>query len=174
MLYTFEGSLPRIRRQFAAMRDLADSMSEALFVPRPEISGWSVGEHLDHLGKVGGGILHLLAKDKPVEFRGVSLLGRVVLGAGWIPRGKAKAPEKMQGVAGTKEEIDSLLGRGEELLRQLAENPPRERRLPLVKHPYFGGLNAPQAARFVAVHNHHHLKIIRAVAAAHGRVFPLP
>jgi hypothetical protein len=169
MLYSFDGSLARARAQFAAMRAIARAMESDLFVARPEVSGWSAGEHLDHLAKVSNGIAQLILRNKPVEARPLNLLGRAVLATGWIPRGRARSPEPLRGAVSTLEELEGLFSSGEELLRRLEDAPARATRHLLTRHPYFGALDARHSIRFVSVHIHHHLKIVDEIARAARR-----
>lgn len=166
MFYTFDGSLARVRTQLALMRSLPAEFGEDLFVSRPEVSGWSAGEHLDHCAKVTASILHVLAKDEPIDLRPVSAVGRLILEIDWIPRGKGRSPEKLRGAVVDARELDALWMAAEALLAQISAAPPRERTRPLLRHPVFGGLNATQSMRFAGVHSHHHLRIVREVARA--------
>lgn len=169
MLHSFDGSLTEVQRQFATIRTLPGQFGPDLFVPRPEVSSWSAGEHLDHVIKVAQAFLGQMRKDEPLDVPGVNWTGRVILGIGWIPRGKGKAPERVRGAVCTAEDLEAMLAAAEGLLLEVRAAPPKERRRPLAKHPVFRGLNAAESARMVAVHTHHHLKIVRDIARAGGR-----
>ena len=165
---SFHRCLAVARSQLGAFRGILAGFGDQLFVARPEVSGWSAGEHLDHTVKVMSAFLRQLQKDQPLDVAGVNLLGRAVLLAGWIPRGRGRAPEKVTGLRVAPDELTGAITAADGLLTALEEAPPRERRLPLAKHPYFRGLTAGQSARFVIVHNRHHLRIVADIARAAG------
>lgn len=60
------------------------------------VSAWSIGQHLDHLIKAHAGILDLC--DDPPQgtlcAEGITMVGRVVLFTGHIPRGRGRSPER--------------------------------------------------------------------------------
>ncbi len=129
----------------------------------PEVSGWSVAQQLEHLATVDRSVLQGIEKIDRGEIaeRGGAgtLVGRVILLLGWIPRGKGKAPEKS---------MPAGLG-GEELVAALETAKERFEKLDLARletsagtfpHPVFGHLTAGQWLRFVAVHHRHHGRII--------------
>lgn len=151
------------------MRALPEQFGAELFVARPAVSSWSAGEHLDHTIKVALAFLEQIRKDEPGDWPGVNWSGRLVLTLGWIPRGKARAPERVRGAVCDVGVLDSTIARVESLLVQLRTSPPKERRLPLAKHPYFRGLNAAESARMVEVHTRHHLKIVEEIGRAGAR-----
>lgn len=163
MFYSFEGSLSRVRTQLEVLRRLPSTFGERLFVPRPEISAWSVGEHFDHMAKVCRATLVQVGKDEAIDQPPIRWIGHVILGAGWIPRGRGRSPERMRGAVGTATDLEQLIDAAREALEHVAAHPPRERRKPLVKHPVFGGLDARQSIRMLAVHNAHHMKIVHQI-----------
>jgi hypothetical protein len=123
-------------------------------------SGWSISEHVDHCVRVMRVALERIHEPKPTS-RPKSLVGHVILAIGWIPRGRGKAPELVRGTRRSSEEISSEIN---ELRRLAGDLPPHvlsDRKTRVMKHPYFGGLTASETLRFLAIHNRHHLKIIR-------------
>ena len=142
------------------MRALADSGESRLFTVA-QCSGWCPSEHLDHIVKVSTSVVNrLLQLDAPAT-PGISLLGRVILAIGRIPRGKGKSPERVRGTRVSSAELHASLIKLEEKLDLLSGVHLAEKRGAIVPHPRFGGLRPGQALRFTAIHNDHHLRIIR-------------
>ncbi|MEE9185129.1 MAG: hypothetical protein V3U39_11745 [Acidimicrobiia bacterium] len=77
--------------------ELAVASDERFLACCADVSGWSIGQHLDHLGnanrEMAGAIQKILAGDAGSSRSGPTLVGRAVLFSGWIPRGAGKAPE---------------------------------------------------------------------------------
>ncbi len=128
------------------------------------VSGWSVGEHLDHLLIADGTLMDAIETPSTEELSPFSTVGRTLLLLRWIPRGRGRAPKRTQ-----PREVDA-----ERLAAGVVEARDRSRRLqsldarftdrrPVAKHPYFGGMSVAQCWRFMEVHHHHHLKIVRDV-----------
>jgi len=137
----------------------------------PRISGWSVGEQLDHATQVlVSGFSLLDAGQEPTRQGEINLTGRILLGLGWLPRGVGKSPK---GVLPKDASAETLRERLEELrhrLDALAAAPGRlDDPRPAIQHPYFGVLNPAQGVRFLAVHTRHHLKIVRDIRRAASR-----
>ena len=132
-----------------------------LLVCNERVSGWCPAEHLDHMAKVAGSVVHVLAKEDAQPRPGVTLIGRLVMLVGWIPRGLGKAPKRLTGTRASAEDIDAALARIEQELDALPPAAFSASRGSIVAHPRFGGLTPPQALRFIVVHNDHHLKIVR-------------
>lgn len=149
----------RLRTQAAEMRALA-SLPEAQLFARWEKSAWTPSEHLDHSLKVAVAVVRTLLRADAQRGRRISALGRLILFLGWIPRGRGKAPERLSGARASSVELLATLDHHEAQLAQLEASHLASARGPIVPHPYFGGLTPPQALRFVAIHTHHHLKIV--------------
>jgi DinB superfamily len=181
----------QILRQLALMAELARGPEAELAARAPAVSGWSVAEQLEHLVLVDRAVLksvrRILADShgqaaqpgEPEQPRqpappppsppGINLLGRLVLGTGFMPRGRARttppyhpgdAPAAAAG-AGIPE-IERGVRELEPRLGELEASGGRSR------HMRFGGLGGRQWLRFVAVHHHHHLKIVRDIRRARG------
>jgi hypothetical protein len=123
-------------------------------------SGWSISEHVDHCVRVMRFALERIHEPKPTS-RSKTLVGHVILAIGWIPRGRAKAPELVRGTRRSSEEISSEITELRRLAADLPSHALNNRKIRVMKHPYFGGLTASETLRFLAIHNRHHLKIIR-------------
>src|SRR6202140_2202936 len=91
----------QILRQLALMAELARGPEAELAARAPAVSGWSVAEQLEHLVLVDRAVLKSVrrilddphgrsAQSAQPAPPGINVLGRVVLGAGFIPRGRAR------------------------------------------------------------------------------------
>lgn len=167
-------SFQRATRQGHRLRELARGTRESLGLTRPRVSSWSVAQHLEHLALSNQLMLDLideiLAGEATIGPQGPSLIGRLVLFTGWIPRGKGKAPQAAlpRGVSESRlleliidagRRIDRLGGRLDEIEHATGRRP----------HFAFGGLTAGQWLRVIEVHNRHHLEIIDDILSGRGR-----
>lgn len=155
--------IDRIARQF----DDLYGFSEVAELRVERISKWSVAQHLHHLMKSDRSIFEYFPAPDEGPIRPVTTVGRIVLWTGWIPRGKGRAPNTTQPEAPGSEEIAAEVATSKSLFDDSIEPPetllePRA----IAQHPVFGSLNRAQWLRFVAVHHHHHIKIIRDVMRA--------
>src|SRR5258708_39541362 len=97
----------QILRQLALMAELAREPEAELAARAPAVSGWSVAEQLEHLVLVDRAVLKSVRRilddphgqsaqsaqpAQPPAPPGVNLLGRVVPGARFLPRGRAAPP----------------------------------------------------------------------------------
>jgi len=136
----------------------------------PEVSAWSVGRQVEHCALAMEGIGEaLLASTPPPPRAGLALTQRLVLLAGWLPRGRARAPESVVPTAEPDPgALERHLSAAEELLRRVA----RADRGLWFRHFVLGVMDRDRALRFLAVHNRHHGKIARDVlrrAESRGR-----
>jgi DinB family protein len=172
----------QILRQLALMAELARGPEAELAARAPAVSGWSVAEQLEHLVLVDRAVLksvrrilddpHGQSAQSAQPAPGINLVGRVVLGTGFIPRGRARTmPPYQPGAAPAAAAGSGILGI-EEIERGVRELEPRLGELEASgirsRHPLFGGLGGRQWLRFVTVHHHHHLKIVRDIRRARG------
>ncbi len=161
-----------------AVKDLATvwpqlvALSAESALNAPAVSQWSIGHHLDHLVKVHAGIFALCAEapaDPPCA-PGITLIGRVVLLTGHIPRGRGKSPEQYLPQPMSTAELMNRIAALQVVLADIAMRTAwlrtaRER----FAHPVFGGLTRAQWLRFAVVHQNHHLAIIRDIRLAAGQ-----
>lgn len=162
-------SLVRLQTQIGRLRALASAPEERLYAAAPQISGWSVAEHVDHLVKVSSAVVGRVREENaPPEPRGISFIGRVILACGWIPRGVGKSPARVHGARATPVELEASLQKLEKSVAAVAPSM-IDRRTPIVPHPRFGGLTPAQALRFAVVHNEHHLKIVEEILRSSAR-----
>jgi hypothetical protein len=152
--------------ELAAKHELHD-------VEAANVSKWTIGKQLEHLLLSDEAVLDRLdrltdGREGP-EPGGKTLLGRVLLLAGFIPRGRGKAPSAVKPAGRDAADIEAGLQRLGERLAELTEQ------LPLLeeagwrcRHPYFGALDIGEWMRFMDVHHRHHLKIVRDIRQAAG------
>jgi hypothetical protein len=80
------------------------------------------------------------------------------MNTGYIPRGKGRAPQHtLPQEKITKEELLVHLKKAKDASRNLKDLTVGK----TFKHPLFGWLNLKESSRFMKIHTHHHLKIIR-------------
>lgn len=155
----------------ARLRELARS-PELLAVRSPAVSGWSVGEHVEHLDAsdrlILAGLRGAAAGAAGGETGGgPNLVGRLCLLTGWIPRGRGRAPSSVRPRGIDARELDGRLADLESELSALEPALPRLVASPLrAPHPVFGPLAPGQWLRFVSIHHRHHLKIVRDIRQA--------
>lgn len=154
---------------------------ERLYVRIEEVSAWSPAQHVDHVlraldlmwrtveglesGRAEGG----------GAAGGPTLVGRVVLLTGWIPRGRGEAPsEARPDPRPVRHRLRTALGevtRWRERLR--ARVPALERAAGRAAHHHLGAFDAAAWLRFSEIHTRHHLAIVaeidrRRAAASHA------
>ncbi|MEA2491245.1 MAG: hypothetical protein QOH21_3037 [Acidobacteriota bacterium] len=160
MFYTAAGSLKQLRKQVTSIRTFAQLPEPQLYASSP-VSAWTPSEHLDHLIRVCTSIVELLLDPaaRPLS-RKINVIGRVILHAGRIPRGRAAAPKQFIAERTATAQLLASLDALEMAIARIPIADIPKRTDATVKHPRFGGLTPSQALRFVAIHNDHHLRII--------------
>ncbi|MCZ0936526.1 MAG: DinB family protein [Gemmatimonadetes bacterium] len=169
--YTAPDSLAGIRAGIGRCLERADDV-DRLALSAPEVSAWSVQDHLEHLlfsdRNVLDWVVAALARPNPEtreqfphEF-GVALLAR-----GSIPRGRGPAPDFTlpEGLASAD------VRAGFEALRALtADIEPRGAQLDACRltlpHHVLGHFTPAEWLRFLHLHHRHHEAIIRDILAA--------
>jgi hypothetical protein len=163
----------RIRAQLDRVEALLGDGSCPLDARAAAVSSWSIAQQLDHLLKVLEGSFGRLSKDRAPSERplpGINLLGRVLLACGRLPRGRGKAPRGSEGEERSAAELAAALARVRAALARLETEPERLRcKAPVLRHPYFGGLDPRQSLRMLAVHTDHHLRIVADIRRAAER-----
>lgn len=150
-----------IDRQLDAMTALLTKENAVLQRQIAPVSGWSIAEHLDHSARVCSSILGRVLKPEGATKRPISLVGKIILMLGYIPRGKGRSPEPFRAKMLPSSEIAAVLDETRSLLRTIESREFTPVLDPIVPHPVFGGLTAPQALRFAVIHTNHHMKIVR-------------
>ncbi|MBP9838588.1 MAG: DinB family protein [Proteobacteria bacterium] len=142
--------------------DYFSSLQSKFDLAKQPISTWSIAEHIDHSLKVHNNILNAIKEGKNDEnYIPLKLIGRVVLLTNFIPRGKAKTPEK---VAPDKKDNSRLLTDLADTKSTFNNFDAKDlEKQMFINHPVFGSLNPQQWIRFLYIHQYHHLKIIREI-----------
>lgn len=160
----------RLGRQLSEMEHIVAEGDGGLAVRVPSVSGWSVAQQIDHVLRAAEGTLARVLERPQALPRGLTLAGRLVLGLGWFPRGVARSPRFAEGQDCPCAELTARISQLRGLLARLAGDAELLAcRDPVVKHPYFGGLDARNALRSVVVHTAHHLAIVRDLRRAARR-----
>ena len=139
-----------------------------------DVSHWDVRQHLDHLLITDSKILEALHKGLAGEMQDEpdgkpKMMGRIILRTGFIPRGRARAPEFVNPTDRSPSEIADALAETRD--GYLAIEP----RLGEIEsfratqsHPILGHFTAVQWLRFAHLHHRHHDKIIDDILQAAG------
>jgi len=163
-------SLNQIVVDLKALTDLSGRPKE-MSRHSDSVSSWSVGKHVEHLTLSDeltlDGLSKLLANPENTKPGRPTLVGRICLWCGYIPRGRGKAPK---GVVPQGIPSEVIADRLEAVRRGFIELEASTASLSsstvTVPHPVFGRLNARQWLRFTKVHHNHHQKIMRDIARA--------
>ena len=125
----------------------------------PAVSGWSVGQHVEHCLLATIGIAAALAGSSPPPPRpGLALKRRMLILTGWIPRGRARAPAAVSPqVEPGIERLQALLEQADAALADAAQLPQDA----WFRHFALGPMDRDTSLAFLAVHDRHHLKIVR-------------
>ncbi|MDE2664226.1 MAG: hypothetical protein OXI39_14665 [Gemmatimonadota bacterium] len=175
--YTAPDSLAGVRAGIRRCLERAADVAQ-LDIAAPEVSAWSVQDHLEHLlfsdRSVLDWILNALARPNPVtreesphEF-GVALLAR-----GSIPRGRGPAPDFTLPDGMAPGELQT----GFQALRELADGlKPRlaalDTCLHTLPHHVLGHFTPAEWLRFLHLHHRHHEAIIRDILETSRSVAP--
>ena len=168
-----------LHEEYRLLRDAYDESERLLTLPNAQlftvneaVSKWSPAQQLYHLWLAGGRMLkaaQVIHQGRgPVATEGeMTRIGRIILGRGVFPRGKAQAPENVRPPdAVSREELSQSLDRSR---RSFAAVEPLLAELPdakgYIEHPFFGALTAAQWVRCARIHTEHHLAIIRDILA---------
>ena len=138
------------------------------------VSAWSCGEQAAHLAIVNTFIAenieqNLAHPERDKDGEQIPIVQQVLKG-GTIPRGAGKAPAELKPEGKTREDYLAMFktaraawGKMAEVKGQLPGCPAR------FKHFAFGQLTSVEWVRLSAIHNAHHLKIIRDILKAAGK-----
>ncbi len=127
----------------------------------PKISKANVAWQLDHSLKVFNGVATVLEESDPKMYvNNFSLMGKILLRINFIPRGKAKVPKYLTSPETISKE--SLLAQLTVAKAHILATEKLDKNA-FFKHPLFGNVNKTRALRFLKVHTHHHLKIIKQI-----------
>ncbi|MCB9198167.1 MAG: hypothetical protein H6600_06895 [Flavobacteriales bacterium] len=123
-----------------------------------KVSSSNVGWHLDHSLKVINSICTVLPKSDPKEYSPKFTPAKaLVMGTGYIPKGRARAPKATTAATTSEYELILQLKNARENTALLDTTPKNA----FFIHPIFGHLNTPSTKKFFYIHTNHHLKIIK-------------
>lgn len=140
----------------------------------PAVSGWSSAQQVEHvliaLRRMLAAIRDLRAgSSAEIKSKGrPTLVGRGVLMGGWIPRGKAEAPDfSVPMDMPTPDALRDSLAAAQARFAEIAPDAGTLKQVEgVIDHPMLGGFSASQWWRFARVHTEHHLAIIDDIAQA--------
>lgn len=163
----------KIHAILARIEDLLElaRRPEIASLSAPEISSWTVGRQIEHLSRsaqaIVGGMEALLAGKLVSAGGGPSVSGWVVLLTGWIPRGKARAPEQTIPADAAPEAVTRDLEDAHRRFRALEEQAAEiSASRATYRHPMLGSLRPSQWLSFTSIHHDHHAKIIAEIRRA--------
>ena len=145
---------------------LAQEDPQQFALQRESVSKWSVAEQLDHAIRVCSAILLKVLEPSEIVPQKLNWIGRLVLLAGYIPRGKGKSPKAFLPVPCSQQQLRQSVGETRALLDRVLAGRSSESSDRIVRHPLFGGLTAKEALVFANIHTRHHLAIVRDILAA--------
>jgi hypothetical protein len=122
------------------------------------VSQATVGWHIEHSLLAFIKMISAVEHSNPADYKSKFNWKRsLVLAVGKFPRGKARAPESVRPATDTN--IANITGLFEKA-KQKAELFEKLDPAKYFTHPVFGDLQVKQARRVIAIHTHHHIKII--------------
>jgi hypothetical protein len=126
---------------------------------KASVSSSNVGWHIQHSLLVIIKIIESVQQSDPLKFkRDINLNRIIVFTMNGFPRGKAKAPQTVQPEETiTEGSILQTMEKANKAIAQLSECAPNQ----YFVHPYFGKLNVKSTHKFLKIHTHHHIKIIK-------------
>jgi len=138
--------------------DKLESFKEVDHHINEQVSKVNVKWHLEHSLLVFSRVLEGLTKSNPENYSPkFSIAKKYILLVGKIGRNKGKAPRAT--VPEFSEEVDLI--EKISLIKQQLHHIKNLHPDSYIEHPYFGHLNVKESIRFLYIHTHHHLKIIR-------------
>ncbi|WP_164510826.1 DinB family protein [Nonlabens xiamenensis] len=147
-------------------RELKDLKNEVLEgnLKVEQVSQQDIYWHIQHSLKVLEGIIQMMTESQPIDYAPRrSILKWIIMTTGWIPRGKGRAPKPtVPKKLMSKEELLKLWNAVDDSVSSLSHLPDDAH----FKHPLFGSMKKLKAIKFMGIHTHHHLKIIRDIRKA--------
>ena len=123
-----------------------------------KISARGVDWHIDHSLRVIISICRILKKSDLKKYKkNINIPRSILFRVGWMPRGRAKAPDAVNTTGQIDMEAVHLnFEKANQELSEINHLPPNSH----FKHFVFGRLNLKEAKRFIELHTRHHLKIM--------------
>lgn len=172
--YSFESEFASLDRSYREIERLLAAPAEAVQRVTPEISGWSVEQHIAHVSLanelVARNLRSLLKGAGPfvVESGEPPAEALEVLAAGVLPRGRAQAPRIVRPPEAVNREYlaDWLAGNARDFAELRGKSTELAACVKKVPHQILGPLTTLEWVRFASTHTEHHLSIAREVLAA--------
>lgn len=144
-------SLQKQLDEMEALLEKSDRMN-------PKVSEADIAWHLEHnllvINQVITGLKHSNVQLYQPTF---SIAKWMILLLGILPKGRVKAPQSVSPKEGSdKGKIIQDLALARENIEDLSCFPKNK----YFEHPFFGHINVRLTPRFLAIHTHHHLKIM--------------
>jgi hypothetical protein len=150
----------------ALMSDLESYVPQHALL-RSNVSKGNIGWHIEHSLLTIDAVVNTLKKSDCKNYRTRFHPGRLyVLTFGKIPRGKVKAPAVVQPVADYyKISLQLHLSQCRENLKTIEQLTSNH----FFTHPFLGDFKLIPAIKFLGIHTHHHVKIIRDIVEDNDR-----
>jgi hypothetical protein len=125
----------------------------------PSISKSSVGWHIEHTLLTLNLVVNAIEKSDPKTYKWkFSFIRMLIMTTKKIPRGKARAPKIVQPTTDfDAETLKNHLEKAKINIQKLQTIGPNH----YFEHPYFGHLKLKPTIRFLEIHTHHHVNIIK-------------
>ena len=142
----------------AYIEALAEKVQHAEKI-NPAVSSSSVGWHVQHSLMVISGITNQLKKSDPLLYKySFNKLRTLVFLMNKIPRGKGKSPSVVNPAEVLSAlDLQGMVESSKIIVEELKIFPKHSH----FNHPYFGMLHLNSSLKFLNIHTHHHLKIIK-------------
>ena len=142
----------------AIIEVLAEKVQHAEKI-NPAVSSSSVGWHVQHSLMVISGITNQLKKSDPFQYKySFNKLRTLVFLMNKIPRGKGKSPSVVNPAElYSASNLQAMVESSKIVVKELKTFPKHSH----FNHPYFGMLHLNSSLKFLNIHTHHHLKIIK-------------
>lgn len=123
--------------------------------------------HIDHSLNVISKVIQVLKESNPDDFDPhSSFLKSVIMFTGYMPRGKGRAPKQTV----NQNEINRTeLKKTFKQVQSASKSVASLSNDKTFDHPLFGWLTKKETIRFIGIHTHHHLKIIRDIRKKNRR-----
>lgn len=127
-------------------------------VRTPSVSGWSVGQHIEHVLRATSAFIVLILRNRKPDGRGIQrAIKHELLEKGQMPRGVADAPEAtLPGTNTNQGDLEMLLLKTRKRVLQMGSVEADA----VADHPYLGEMNRDEIIRFMEIHLEHHLSIM--------------
>ncbi|AZQ44780.1 hypothetical protein [Nonlabens ponticola] len=131
---------------------------------KAQVSKSGIYWHVDHCLRILEAVPQALASSTAVDYKPKNSFTKfLIMTTGWIPRGKGRAPKYVTPKKGNIPEtvIEQRFENARQQVNTLKDLEADKH----FYHPLFGSLTKKKAIKFLGIHTHHHLKILRDMVA---------